>query len=97
MARWSGIQDARFQHANLYGCPVLDSSEGYLDPPVGSHFYDVVNLIRLFPPRRYEPGENHAEHTVFDRNNRTDFDLRFVGMAYQGLPGCFLHSPIVAL
>jgi hypothetical protein len=55
---------------------------------------DVMNFIPPFA-RRLEPGQNHPDHTIFDFDNITDFELRFVRAAYKSLAWCVLHPPIL--
>src|ERR1019366_10002733 len=52
--------------------------------------------MKFIPPfaRRLEPGQNHPDHTIFDFDNITDFELRFVRAAYKSLAWCVLHPPI---
>jgi hypothetical protein len=42
-----------------------------------------------------EPGQNHPYHSIFDFNNITDFELRFVGAAFESLAWCVLHPSIL--
>jgi hypothetical protein len=55
---------------------------------------DVMNFIPPFA-RRLEPGQNDPDHTVFDGNDITDFELRFVGAAYKSLAWCVPHPSIL--
>ena len=54
--------------------------------------------MNFIPPfaRRLEPGQNHPDHTIFDFDNITDFELRFVGPPSEDLACRFLHPYIVA-
>jgi hypothetical protein len=53
--------------------------------------------MNFIPPfaRRLEPGQNDPDHTVFDGNDITDFELRFVGAAYESLAWCVPHPSIL--
>ena len=42
-----------------------------------------------------EPGQNHSDHTFFDFDNITDFELRFVGAASKGLALWFVLHPSI--
>ena len=56
---------------------------------------DVMNVAAPFA-RRCKAGDDHPDHAVLDWNGITDFELRFVGAAYEGLACRFFHLSIVA-
>jgi hypothetical protein len=54
--------------------------------------------MNFIPPftRRLEPGQNYPDHTIFDFNHLTDFELRFVRSASKRLALWFvLHLSIL--
>jgi hypothetical protein len=46
--------------------------------------------------RSAKTGEHHPDQAFLDENSVTDFELRFIGAPYEGLPCRFLHAFIVA-
>jgi hypothetical protein len=64
--------------------------------PLWFKFDDVVNLI---PPLagRLEPRQNYTEHSLFDFDHITDFELRFIGAALKSLACWLIHHSILTL
>ena len=54
----------------------------------------VMNFIPPFAGR-FEPGQNHPDHAIFDFDHITDFELRFVRSASKSLALWFVLHPSI--
>ena len=62
---------------------------------IGLQLNDVMNFVAPFA-RRGKAGEDDPDHTFPNWNGVTDFEIRFVRAANEGLACRFLHLSIVA-
>ena len=62
----------------------------------GSYLDDVMRFVDLWTGRNVA-GENHSDHAFLDYNSVTDFELWFIGVAFDCVSGRLLHFSIMAL